>query len=169
LKEIDVMPHKITARQLCTAALAIGLGGCTQLDHHKIERGITDECAAKRLTLKSVSCPSGHKAKAGATFDCTGETADGDKLVFHVTASNDRGDITWQLDGEIFDEEALGHKIEKPILDQTQAAAVVTCPPKASVAVPGKTFTCDVSLAGQPRKVAITVGADGHNTWKLQP
>jgi hypothetical protein len=161
------MNHLRTRHALALVATlsSASLLGCeTKLDKGKLEGSITDACKAKGLELKSVDCPAERKAKKDDTFDCKGESKDGDKLVFHVTQTSDKGDIEWKLDGAILDVAKLGDSIESKI----GKGADVKCPSKTIVLAKGKSLECKLSFEGKEAQVKLTAeDDDGNVSWKV--
>jgi hypothetical protein len=89
-------------RSLVTLAVATALaaGGCgtgkLEIDHKKAEdlaRGI----GARKGSVKSVSCPSGVKAKRGQGFDCRLTYADGVRRTITIHQLDDKGRIGTSL------------------------------------------------------------------------
>jgi hypothetical protein len=148
-------------------AIAVLASACT-IDKKKLESAITDECKAKGITLKSVDCPADRKAKKGDTFDCKGETEDGDKVVFHVTQSDGGGNIEWKLDGQILNQAKVGDSLEKAIDEKAHVKADVKCPEKTIILLQGKSFKCDATVDDKTKKVEITLGEGDSYSWKVQ-
>jgi hypothetical protein len=72
------------------AACSVSVGGSTKIDPAKAEKFLAKNL---RPTPKSISCPSGVKAKPGGTFVCSFVLKDGRKgtVTVHMTSSS--GDV----------------------------------------------------------------------------
>jgi hypothetical protein len=88
------LPHVLP---LVAASVALALAGCStstiEIDQKKAEGLARKVADYGTLRLKSVKCPSGEKAKKGATFDCDLTYVDGSagKITIHQT--DDKGSI----------------------------------------------------------------------------
>ncbi len=148
---------------LVIAAVVASGCGLFKLDHGKIEKSIQAEVKAKGVDLTSVTCPS-RPIKKGDTFDCDGVDTDGQKLVFHVDQTDDKGSISWKLDGMIINQRKVGDDIEKKV----GATADVQCPEKAVILKVGESFTCDVVMADGKHKVTLTLSdSTGTVAWRV--
>jgi NAD(P)H-hydrate repair Nnr-like enzyme with NAD(P)H-hydrate epimerase domain len=75
------------------ALAATGCGtGQLQIDHKKAE-GLARQIAINKAPVKSVSCPSGLKAKKGADFDCDIHYASGATGTIRIHQLDDKGRI----------------------------------------------------------------------------
>jgi uncharacterized protein DUF4333 len=72
------------------AACSVSVGGSTEIDHTKAEKFLAKNLRPKP---KSITCPSGVKAKTGGTFECTFVLADGKKGTVTVHMRNSKGDV----------------------------------------------------------------------------
>src|SRR3954451_1090151 len=85
-------------RLVLTAALAIALAaaGCgtgrIEIDHKKAE-GLARKIASTKAPVKSVSCPSGLKARKGADFDCDVRYVNGATGTIRIHQLDDKGRI----------------------------------------------------------------------------
>jgi hypothetical protein len=144
--------------------LAVAILACGKVQHGKVEQSIKDKLAAKKVDLKSVTCPD-RPIKQGDKFDCTGEDTDGQPLVFHVEQTDAKGSVDWKLDGMIIDMAAVGDSIEKTV----GASADVQCPNKSVILKVGQSFTCDVQVGAEKHKVDLTLTNDtGTVSWKIK-
>jgi Domain of unknown function (DUF4333) len=135
-----------------------------KLDNKKIEQNIQDELTTKGVAMKSLSCPSGRALNSGDTFDCTGVDADGETLVFHVTQTDGKGTIKWEMDGMILNLAKIGDSIEAKVGKN----ADVQCPEKSVIVKVGHSFQCNVDISGKMHKVLLTLAdTTGRVTWKL--
>lgn len=166
---MSTLKKALTALPSTAAILAVALlaTGC-KVDKAKLEKSITDEFTAKGIKLKSVDCPADVKAKKGETFDCKGETDEGDKIVLHVTMTDSAGSIEWKLDGQILDQAKIGDSLEAAIDEKVHVKADVKCPEKTIILLPGKSFVCDATVDGETKKVDITTAEDGGYSWKVR-
>jgi len=83
---------------VCLALLATG---CSLLPKHLDTKGLEPTLASQLdsqlgTTGTTVSCPTGIKAEAGGTFDCTATLKDGSTITLHVTQVNADGQVTWK-------------------------------------------------------------------------
>jgi hypothetical protein len=138
---------EILTLTLGTSLFAMGCG----LDHKKLEDSITSECKTKNLVLKSVECPKDRPIKQGDKFDCSGVSEAGDKLVFHVTQDDDKGNIKWELDGKIIELKAFSEELKKQL-----HGAEVTCPAKTLVVKKDSTFDCEMKGEGGAHPLTVT-------------
>ena len=87
---------------LVVAMVAIA-GGCTRtktLDADGLNEALATDLQNKLNTEGiSVSCPDDQPAEAGHTFDCTATNPDGSQITLHVTESDDRGNVTYEVAG----------------------------------------------------------------------
>ncbi len=91
---------------LLTPAVAFIAGfafsGCGEqtLDVDKAEKvikqGITEQIGVK---VKSLTCPDNVAVKKGAKFKCTVKAADGTTGKVTVIQQDDKGNVSWSLDG----------------------------------------------------------------------
>ncbi len=133
------------------------------LNTKKLEGLITSSCKAKGLELTSVQCPK-RSEKKGDTFDCTGTTADGQALVFHVTQTDSKGNVDWKLDGAIVDAKKVGDSIKGKI----GAQADVKCPSKVTVLTKGKVLNCAATINNKDHMVQVTANEDASDVnWKI--
>jgi hypothetical protein len=79
------------------AALVVALAGCStggiKIDKGKAEELVRKIAGSGTVPLKTVTCPSGEKAKKGATFDCDLVYADGTKGTITIHQTDDKGAI----------------------------------------------------------------------------
>jgi hypothetical protein len=86
-------------RRLLTVPLAVALAamiaGCgeTTIDQKGAENLARKVANSGQVKLKSVSCPSGLKAKKGANFDCDLVYADGAKGTITLHQLDDKGHV----------------------------------------------------------------------------
>lgn len=89
--------------RLAVAALllAIATAACSKtLDTKGLEPTLARQLeAAYDLTGVTVSCPTGIKAKAGSTFECTAALPQGGTLTLRVTQDDANGKVTWRTVG----------------------------------------------------------------------
>lgn len=138
-------------------AVAISLLGCKKsVDGKKMESVISDSLKTRGIALKSVTCPASIEAKAGGTFDCQAETPDGVKVVFHVTQTDDQGNVTSKTDGALINTKTVGDSLE-PKLGK---GSDVKCPDKLVVLKKGDKVTCDLTFEGQPSQVDLVATND---------
>src|SRR5437763_16842063 len=84
-------------RRVVTLGLAMTLAaaGCStgqlQIDQKKAEGLARQIAGSGTVSLKSVSCPKGLKAKKGADFDCELVYADGTKGTITIHQLDDKG------------------------------------------------------------------------------
>ena len=151
---------------LAGAVMVLGFTilACGKVQHAKVEQSIRETVAAKGLALTSVTCPD-RPIKKGDTFDCDGVDSDGQHLTFHVEQKDDKGNVDWKLDGMMINKQKIGDSIEKAV----GAAADVRCPEKTVVMKVGESFTCDLHVGAQMKKVELTLTDDkGNVSWKIK-
>jgi hypothetical protein len=153
----DARPTRIKP---LTTALGLGVAvvlaaGCGQnvLDANEVSGEIAAQI--ERLTgadVASVSCPTDVEAKAGATFTCTVNGADGTSLTIDVEQTSDEGALAF----------------EAPILPTTEteeiiakdigSGATVDCP-ELVLAKADATFSCELG-GTQSGSVEVTLTDD---------
>ena len=130
-----------------------------QIDPDKVAESITKGLAEKKLTAKNVSCPSGKKAKAGDTFQCTATDDAGTSLTIDVTQQDDQGTVQWKLDGQILDTATVVADAKGKI-----PGADITCARKAVVIKGDGNYEC--AIKGVPQtKLTIKVQG-GSVAWE---
>ena len=144
--------------------LAFAILACGKVQHGKVEQSIRDKLATKGMALTSLTCPD-RPIKQGDKFDCDGVDSDGQKLTFHVEQTDSAGSVDWKLDGMIINKQKIGDSIEKAV----GAAADVRCPEKTTVMKVGESFTCELHVGAQMKKVELTLTDDqGNVNWKIK-
>jgi hypothetical protein len=87
---------------LLVAVLASS-SACTRtktLDGDQLNQVLATSLARKLDTQGiTVTCPDDQPAEAGHTFDCTATNPNGTQITLHVTESDDRGNVTYQVAG----------------------------------------------------------------------
>jgi hypothetical protein len=159
------MTKRGEAASLCGAVMVLALTilACGKIQHAKVEQSIKDKLATKGMALTSLTCPD-RPIKQGDKFDCDGTDSDGQKLTFHVEQTDAQGSVDWKLDGMIINKQKIGDSIEKSV----GAAADVRCPEKTVVMKVGESFTCDLHIGAQMKKVQLTLTNDqGDVSWKI--
>jgi Domain of unknown function (DUF4333) len=74
---------------------ACGGSDAKTVDPASVEQSIRADITRQGGALQSITCPTGIKAKQGATFDCTIALPDGSHAVAHVTMTGaNRFDFT---------------------------------------------------------------------------
>jgi hypothetical protein len=79
---------------------AVALGGCggkdsVTIDHTVVEKGIEAGVAQQQHVLSTVSCPPKIVAKKGREFVCTATLASGRQVPVTVTATDDKGSVSY--------------------------------------------------------------------------
>ena len=129
------------------------------LDESKVEAEIvriTQEAAGVAPT--DVTCPSGVKAEAGASFTCTA-TLEGQPVSFVVKQDDDKGNVKIQSSGFV-----AVDKIESVLAERTQEKAGVAvtadCADGKKVVVggPGTTVECTVTNTADPSDTLDVTG-----------
>ncbi len=143
----------------------VGLGAllvaCT-VDAKKLEDSIRTEMKSKGVEMKSISCPTGQKSFGTNKFDCTGETNDGEKVVFNANTQGG-GAVAWELKGKIIP----GTELEDMIKEKADHPIKVKCRMKVMIFNEGDVFFCDETVEG--KKFALQVKAkndSGLFEWK---
>ena len=93
------MPGRVVglfASVVILAAVA-GCGGGETVDVSTIEANLKAQFEPQtKVTLADLSCPADGPVKVGATIECSGTAADGDKYVFSVKVKDASGNLAWQ-------------------------------------------------------------------------
>lgn len=166
------MKRLLLISALSAGVLAMGACGPTQIDMAKVQTEIESKAAAQTgATVTSVSCPTGKvEAQTGATFTCTVQFQGINKPVNAlITQDDDKGNVTWQLDGKLVPTDKVVDSIKSGVSEQAGTAPQsVTCPPKA-LQKSGYTFECTlVTSDAVTYKVTATVDNDeGDTSWKV--
>jgi hypothetical protein len=168
-RAVTLPKNLVLSTLVCTGALA-GLGGCgtTTIDATKAEKGIrkavTEQAHAR---VKTVSCPSGKEAKAGATLTCKVVGTDGSTGNALIKEKNDKGDVS--IDAPFVHPRDIENGVAASIKRQAGVAAVkVTCPEIVPAQAGAKT-TCQAVSGATKANVLITQtnGKGGFN-FKVQ-
>lgn len=81
------------------ALTILAVAGCGDdpltLDHGVVENGIEAGIAQQQHILSTVSCPPDIEARKGRTFVCTATLASGEQLPVDVTATDDKGNVSY--------------------------------------------------------------------------
>lgn len=143
-------------KQFVVVAAVLAIAGCNVIDHGKVEGSIKDDLVAKKVTVKSVDCPSDRKAKQGDKFTCT-VTTDHQTLTVDVEQEDDQGSIKWELRGRIYNEKELGDKLEA-----TAGSGVdIQCGDQVTIMTKGDKLTC---VTKHPDgKITLTMKDDDGN------
>ena len=82
-------------RRVLALVVVVLLAGCGDrtIDHEKAEELARKIADSGRVRLKSVSCPTGVKAKKGDTFDCDLVYAEGTRGTITIHQTDDKGSI----------------------------------------------------------------------------
>jgi hypothetical protein len=90
--------HKIRFPLLVGLVAIVAVACGSSLDDERLEdvitEGIQDQTGA---TVAQIDCPGGQALQAGATFLCTGTTADGQTFEVQVTQTDANGNVNWRL------------------------------------------------------------------------
>jgi hypothetical protein len=94
MRAVNTMRFASTLAPAAVAGLLVAGCGTTEIDHSKAETLIKGSIAkAGNVTAKSVTCPSGVKAKKGGTLTCKITLTDGRTATATVHMTNDSGHI----------------------------------------------------------------------------
>jgi len=66
------------------------------LDDENLERILTERLQGQGVTVNSIDCPGDRPLQTGDTFTCSADT-DAGQLVFNVTQTDDKGNVSFQL------------------------------------------------------------------------
>ena len=145
-----------TSALLTAPALTLlALAGCgtAKIDAGKTEglirRSVTGQVGAR---VKSVSCPSGHPAKAGGDFTCEVVGADGTKGTAKVHQKDDKGNVV--VSSPFLHMREVETKIAAEIRRQLNVSAKVRCPEIVEVTT-GRVVMCKAAAQGQSRNVRV--------------
>jgi hypothetical protein len=91
--------HSRLARGAVLLCVAIAAVACSKsLDTGGLETTLASQLNAKlNRTGITVDCPNDIKAESGGEFDCTGTLPSEGTLTVHVTQTDDRGHVTWEV------------------------------------------------------------------------
>jgi hypothetical protein len=70
--------------------LALTLGS-TVLDHAAVERDVAVQFEEREGVSIDLTCPADMEVQAGAGYDCTGTTADGEDVTLRITVDDEEG------------------------------------------------------------------------------
>ncbi len=173
--EIVVRPSRRGARNILLSVALLALGGCgITLDIGAVEKSIQDGIEQQlELAMKSVTCPKESRAaKAGDTFECTGQPEIGGSLSVQVTQKDDQGNIDWKVlkSTGLFDMKEAEAAVEKGLAEQVGAEVDLSCGDRWQVGGAGDTFECEGEDADGPiPPVVITVkDAEGNISWSME-
>ncbi len=86
---------------LALLVLAASLAACSVsavLDDSRLQDEIKTGFEQQTgVSAEGVDCPDSQPLQAGATFECTLTTVDGEPLTIRVTQADAQGNITWEL------------------------------------------------------------------------
>jgi hypothetical protein len=159
--------------RFASIAVVFGLSafafGCN-VKKGEIEDSIKKTMKEKNVTMKSVSCPGDMKAKVGSTYECSGETDDGEKVTFKVEATDFTGGAKWELNGKIYDGSDVEDEVATAIGEKANGKKVkVKCKAKMFVFNKGDKFNCDLDVDGEKDVVVIEPTDDnGGYKWKVK-
>jgi hypothetical protein len=118
--------------------VVVAAAGCSKvIDPDKVSDSIKEDLLAKKVVIKSVDCPSGKTAKQGDKFQCT-VTTDHQTLTIDVDQVDNDGSIKWELQGRIYNERALGDKLEA----QAGGGVDIQCGDQVTIMKKGDAIHC---------------------------
>jgi len=92
---------RLTRATFTSVVLAASVAACSVaavLDDSRLQQEIQTGFEAQTgLSAESVDCPDSQPLLAGATFECTLTTDDGEPLTVRVTQTDAQGNISWEL------------------------------------------------------------------------
>lgn len=153
---------------LALAGLA-ALAAC-KVNTSEIEASIKTTMKDSKVPLKQLSCPADMPAKVGSTHECTGETEDGEKVLFKVEPSDSLGAANWVLLGKI----VVGAEVERSVTAELEKQVIgkpvtVKCAMTMFVFNTGDQFLCDAKVDGADMVVALDATNDeGGYNWELK-
>jgi hypothetical protein len=136
------------------------------LDAGKVQAVIRDGLEAKRLTLKSISCPMDADYEAGNTVICSG--SDDEENLSEFTVKIGLKKVDWTSQKDIVDLKPLGPILSKKIGAKLHKAVVVTCEDKAVFRKEHCEVTCDATVDGEERLVLVTSCPDKNGDMKYK-
>jgi len=145
-------------------SLVFGCG--SRIDGKKLEGLIRDGMAAKGVTMATVACPDGLTVKKDQTFTCTGKDEAGTDATFDCALKNDT-DVEWKLRGKFENMQTVAQGLAEKLGTAGQPAQGVKCPTKNLLVKKGITFSCEVPVAGEQRKMVFTC-TDDDGTWETK-
>ncbi len=141
----------------------------TNLDIDKVKASIKDGIKEQMgITVKSVTCPEKHEAKAGDSFDCTALAENDSTITVTVKENDDKGNIRWDT------AETKGVidliQLQSAIVAKTVINGTVDCGGKFKAVKAGETFECKAKDAkGNSATIEVTVkDRDGDVRWKVK-
>ena len=143
--------------------LAAGCGGQNVLDTDEVSGQIAAQIERQTgADVESVSCPTDIEAKAGSTFTCTVNGADGTSVTIDVEQTSDEGALSFQA--------PILHttETEEIIAKDIGTGATVDCP-ELVLAKAGATFSCELG-GTQSGSVRVTLSDDtGGFDYEIDP
>ena len=90
-------------RAVAVLLVAVAATACTKtLKTDQLEPQLASQLDAQLGTTgTTVSCPSGIKAEAGGSFDCTATLKDGSTLTINVKQDDASGHVSWTVAGAL--------------------------------------------------------------------
>jgi hypothetical protein len=147
-----------------TGAGCSDLSVARTLDSRKVAHQISQDIGTSfTIASPTVRCPSGIKAEAGRTFDCT-TALENQALTIHVTVNDTRGGFTPTLAQAVLPVSKIASAIKA-----NPAPGTVACDHHTLlVKRPGDSFACTVTSGGATQTVNLTV-QDLNGTVTYQP
>ena len=126
-----------------------------------IKQGISDKLAVDM----DVKCPTHVKRKKGASFTCTAQGANTDKVAVKARQTADNGNVKWSMNAG--KTSTIEQQISARILAERKIKVTMDCPDVVQLGK-GRTYTCTAHDAtGDQRDILVTQTDDnGQVRWE---
>jgi hypothetical protein len=125
---------------------AIVLSGCSKtLDAKKVEEAIKADLSNQgKLSVKSITCPTGVKVQPGQSFECTGELDPDGGFFVTVHQEDDRGNVSWAVPNSwrLLNLSQLETEFKQALAAKSPNEPSVDCGGKLRATQPGDSFEC---------------------------
>lgn len=156
---------------------ALGLASCSShLNTTDVEATIKAdiERQGRRLSLKSVLCPSDVTRQTGAYFRCVGELNPEGTFTINVTQQDAEGNVTWEVPNSkvMLNLPKVEESIQQGLAQALGKRALIDCGSATyRVNQPGDRFQCQVvggitTDATTIESVLVSIGPDGNLSWQ---
>jgi hypothetical protein len=137
----------------------------TERDEQRIRAGVFEQTG---IEIDSVACPDHVKRKKGKVFTCTAY-GDGGELAVRVTQTSDDNGARWRVSEGLVISAKLEDEIEQAFQDRLGGSFLADCGKRNRVAVPGKTFSCEIEADnGEARTITAHIDdTAGNVSWRL--
>jgi hypothetical protein len=156
---------------------ALGLASCSnRLNTTDVEAAIKAdiERQGRRLSLKSVLCPSDVTRQAGVYFRCVGELNPEGTFTINVTQQDAQGNVTWEVPNSkaLLNLPKVEDSIQQGLSQAFGKRALIDCGSATyRVNQPGDRFQCQVvggieTGTSTIESVLVSISSDGNLNWQ---